>query len=111
MTVNHFSIIDNINKVLKDIKKLGQSIEDVENIVIKEVKNQTLEIDDLKKSVGTKADLSEAHGMSMGYQREIEEQLVSNKNEIVSLIETVREEIYDNVDEILQNHVNDNNTG
>ena len=113
-------------KVLKDIRRLGQSLEEIENIMVKEVcsrSGNTNSIIELKQSMRSSKNYGVIKPMDLAltaplvqtinskaqqlpFNQEIIEELAKQKDEILNVIENVRNEIYDSLDETLQNHVN-----
>lgn len=117
-------------RVLNDIKRLGKSLEEIENVIIKEACNKSgsiYSIADFKKSVLSnraeneheldhneplglpdleKENMPEVERTQQKDIHKVYEEMEKNKEEIIDVIEGIRTEIYDNLDDILQSHVN-----
>ena len=116
-------------KVLVDIKRLGQSLEEIENVMVRDACSKSGSVNsfiDLKRSMFSNRDENIGKGnienqITSPYpvlkdsivqqplsteKQEIYEEINKSKDDIIDIIENVRKEIYDNLDEILQSHVN-----
>ena len=105
-----------ISKVLKDIKHLGQSLEEIENVMVKEVCSRSgysiNSFAELKSSIidnkQEKYDTQQSprkQEIDCDSKNQILDEVNKNKDEMIQVIDTVRTEIYDNLDDILQSHV------
>lgn len=118
--------------ILKDIKNLGTSLEEIENVMMKEICSRSGTLNsqvDFKRSIlspktegenvqphvpnpnpidiqDLQKENIEVQENTFDSQSEILKELDKQKEETLDTIEHAKAEIYDNLDEILQNHVN-----